>query len=98
MRKYYCDIYTGQSIVCFESFDVDSVLAVVKECIIPAQMISVYSYKENPYKHETIFANSLEEDNSSRFPHLSRFFLSERRKKLPIYVQTVKHYPNVGKW
>ena len=26
MRKYYADIYTGQSIVCFETHSLDSVL------------------------------------------------------------------------
>ena len=66
MRKYYCDVYTGQSIVCFESHSLDSILTVASQFIVPAQVISLYSYKTNPYnfKHETIFAQTLEEDSN----------------------------------
>lgn len=66
MRKYYCDVYTGQSIVCFESHDLDSILVVAAKFIEPAQVISLYSYKVNPYKYgnETIFAEALEENRN----------------------------------
>lgn len=64
MRRYYADVYTGKSIVCYESSSLDSVLFVVKQCIVPAQVISVYSYTQNPYNNERIFAQSLEEVSS----------------------------------
>ena len=59
MRKYYADIYTGQSIVCFETHSLDSVLALVSQFIVPAQVISVYSYIQNPYNDERLFSQIL---------------------------------------
>lgn len=75
MRKYYADIYTGQSIVCFETHSLDSVLALVSQFIVPAQVISVYSYTQNPYNDERPFSQTLEEDSSdpSSALALSRF-------------------------
>ena len=61
MRKYYADIYTGQTIVSYESHDLDSVLMVVAKCVIAAQVISVYSYLNSPYL-ERVFKTTLEED------------------------------------
>lgn len=49
LRMYYADIYTGSSIVCYESSSVDSVLFIVERCVEKAQCISVYSYKDSPY-------------------------------------------------
>lgn len=71
MRKYYADIYTGQSIVSYESHDIDSVLMVVSKCVVSAQVISVYSYINSPYNDKTIFAQALEKDDSSLSPHYS---------------------------
>lgn len=51
MRKYYADVYTGSSIISYESESIDSILVVVSEFIRPAQVISVYSYVDSPYKH-----------------------------------------------
>lgn len=75
MRKYYADIYTGQSIVCFETHSLDSVLALVSQFILPAQVISVYSYVNNPYNDERPFSQTLEEVSSdpSSVLALSRF-------------------------
>lgn len=50
MRMFYADIYTGSSIVCYESSSVDSVLFIVESCVEKAQCISVYSYIDSPYK------------------------------------------------
>lgn len=63
MRKYYADIYTGQTIVSYESHDLDSVLMVVSRCVIAAQVISVYSYINSPY-NERVFSQTLEEASS----------------------------------
>ena len=51
MRRYYADVYTKTSIITFESTKLDSILYVVTQFIEPAQVISVYSYKENPYNY-----------------------------------------------
>lgn len=57
VRKYYVDVYTGQSIVEFEFYSLDSALQVIKTYVVQSQTISIYSYKLNPYKHgsENIF-------------------------------------------
>ena len=57
VRKYYVDIYTGQSVLEFEFFSLDSALHVIETYIVQAQTICIYSYKLNPYNHgsETIF-------------------------------------------
>ena len=71
MRKYYADIYTGQTIVSYESHDLDSVLMVVAKCVIAAQVISVYSYINSPYNNERIFAKTLEEASSDTSSYLA---------------------------
>lgn len=63
MRKYYADVYTGSSIVEFESACLDSILMIVSALVVKAQVISVYSYVDNPYKNRQIygiFKNPLE--------------------------------------
>lgn len=78
MRKYYADVYTSGSIIAFESFDLDSILNVVSKLVIHAQVISVYSYVDNPYKfnskhiygHEAISFKQLEK--SSMFTSFPR--------------------------
>ena len=58
MRKYYADVYTGSSIVEFESVCLDSILMVVSALVVKAQVISVYSYVDNPYKNRNIYGIS----------------------------------------
>lgn len=57
-RKFYVDVYTGQSVVSFEFSSLDSAFQVIDYFVVNAQTISVYSYEQNPYNHgsENIFA------------------------------------------
>ena len=55
MRKYYADVYTGSSIVEFSSYDLDSILMVASQLVIKAQVISIYSYLDNPYKNRNVY-------------------------------------------
>lgn len=50
-RMYYCDIYYSHSIVSFVSSSLDSILMYVRTFVVPAQVISVYSYTQNPYEY-----------------------------------------------
>lgn len=92
MRKYYCDIYTGQSIVCFESTDLDSILVVASKFIVPAQVISLYSYIDKPYSHERIFAKTLEKDSNSPFNRNSHPRYSVSLRSFPGNRKSLKHY------
>lgn len=58
MRKYYADVYTGSSIVEFQSSSLDSILMVVSALVVKAQVISVYSYVDNPFKNRYIYGIS----------------------------------------
>lgn len=58
MRKYYADVYTGSSIVEFESSCLDSILMVVSALVVKAQVISVYSYVDNPFKNRNVYGIS----------------------------------------
>ena len=49
MRQYYADVYTGSTILEYKAESLDSILFVVSQFIEPAQVISVYSYKHDPY-------------------------------------------------
>lgn len=55
MRKYYADVYTGASILEYQAESLDSILFVVSQFIEPAQVISVYSYKSDPYKYRNVY-------------------------------------------
>lgn len=55
-RSYYVDVYTGQSIISYESDEILSALAIVAQFAHPAQCISFYSYKNTPYKFTNIYA------------------------------------------
>ena len=48
-RMYYVDVYTGQSILCYETPDIVEALNVCCQFVHPAQVVSFYSYK---HKHE----------------------------------------------
>lgn len=87
MRKYYCDVYTSNSIFCFESFDLDSILVVARTFIEPAQVISLYSYKQNPYNHENpfLYPSALAENRSSYTAHSLPCFGKNDRKKIADY-------------
>lgn len=50
MRMFYADVYTGSNILEYRAETLDSILFVVSKFIEPAQVISVYSYKTDPYK------------------------------------------------
>lgn len=52
MRRYYADVYTGSSIISYESDSIDSVLVIAALFIEPAQVISLYSYKQTPYHYQ----------------------------------------------
>lgn len=92
LRKYYCDIYTGQSIVCFESTDLDSILVVASKFIVPAQVISLYSYIDKPYSHERIFAKTLEKDSLSLLYRNSAPRYSVSLRSFPGNRKSLKHY------
>lgn len=49
-RMYYVDVYTGQSILSYESPEILNALSIVAQFAHPAQCISFYSYKQDPYK------------------------------------------------
>lgn len=51
MRRYYADVYTGSSIISYETDSIDSVLVIAALFIEPAQVISLYSYKQTPYNY-----------------------------------------------
>ena len=94
MRKYYADVYTSRSIVCFESNDLDSLLTICKELIVPAQVISLYSYVEYPYNYapENVFENSLEGLASAR-SSLGSLLLCSKESPEPFnYYWTAKQY------
>lgn len=91
-RKYYCDVYTGSSIVCFESYDLDSLLTIAKTFIIPAQSISLYSYIQNPYNNERIFAQALEEASNSSSLFRSSFPRYKEFEKVNYYWQPRQYY------
>lgn len=93
MRKYYCDVYTGQSIVCFESHNLDSILVVASKFIVPAQVISLYSYTQNPYNHEGIFKETLEEARYNLASHPLPCFGKKGRKPI-YYYRTARQYNN----
>ena len=73
MRKYYCDMYTGQNIVCLEFDSLDELIEVIKLYIVPANLLSVYSYKQNqnPYKYgrQTIYSKTLDKDPNNLFSY-----------------------------
>ena len=54
-RLYYIDVYTGQSVLCYETPEIISALAVVSTFLHPAQCISVYSYKQDPLTNRAIY-------------------------------------------
>lgn len=54
-RSYYVDVYTGQSILFYESPDILSALAIVAQFAHPAQVISFYSYKQDPFKYREVY-------------------------------------------
>lgn len=60
MRMYYADVYTGANILEYKAESLDSILFVVSQFIEPAQVISVYSYKYDPYnfRRKNIYADS----------------------------------------
>ena len=60
MRMYYADVYTGATILEYKAETLDSILFVVSQFIEPAQVISVYSYKQDPYnfRRKNIYADS----------------------------------------
>lgn len=51
LRRYYADVYTGSSIISYETDSIDSVLVIAALFIEPAQVISLYSYKQTPYNY-----------------------------------------------
>ena len=64
MRRYYADVYTGSSIISYETDSIDSVLVIAALFIEPAQVISLYSYKQTPYHYRN------ETFNISQIPSL----------------------------
>lgn len=87
MRKYYADVYTGNSIVAFESTNLDSILMIASQLVVKAQVISLYSYVDNPYKNKDVYGISqkaLEKapiglGASSRFAMLPKFGKKDRQ-------------------
>lgn len=63
-RMYYCDIYYRNSIVSFVSSSLDSILMYVRSYIVPAQVISVYSYTQNPYEYNQEYIFGFKEISS----------------------------------
>ena len=55
MRNYYADVYTGSTILEYQAESLDSILFVVSHFIEPSQVISVYSYKSDPYKYRNVY-------------------------------------------
>lgn len=54
-RLYYVDVYTGQSVLCYETPEIISALAVISTFLHPAQCISVYSYKQDPLINRNLY-------------------------------------------
>lgn len=48
-------MYTSQSVLSFKFESLDSALMVVETYVVPAQTISIYSYREDPYKYRNIY-------------------------------------------
>lgn len=92
MRKYYADVYTSRSIVCFESHDLDSLLMICKELIVPAQVISLYSYVDNPYKYDSIFKETLEKSGIACNAPGSLLLCSKEGSEPFYYYRTAEQY------
>lgn len=56
-RVYYVDVYTGKSVLSYETPEILSAIAVVSRFVHPAQCISFYSYKQDPYKYRSLYNN-----------------------------------------
>ena len=72
---YFVDVYTSQSVLYFEFETLDSALAVVDSFIVPAQVISIYSYRDNPYKIHHIYEepDKLDKDQLENTPDSSLY-------------------------
>lgn len=54
-RMYYVDVYTGQSVLCYESPEILTAISILSQFVHPAQCISFYSYKSDPLPNRNIY-------------------------------------------
>lgn len=52
-RYYFVDVYGTNSIYEYVTEDIDSALLVAKSMVVKSQVISFYSYLENPYNYNS---------------------------------------------
>lgn len=78
-RRFYVDVYSGQSVVSFEFSSLDSALTVIEHFVVKAQTISVYSYEQNPFNHGS--ENIFQATSQTSFAGL--IFRRSRRRSFP---------------